>query len=115
MTPTPTPAACSIRPVFVVSTPGDGATSLDTTTGAITYTPKTGFTGTDSFTYAVSDNFGLTSNVATVTIQVIASAPVANDDYTTTAVNTPVVINVLANDTDPNAGGALFLPRWSSS
>ena len=75
--------------VFVASAPGDGSTSLNTATGAITYTPKTGFTGTDKFTYAVSDNFGLTSNVATVTIQVTASPPVANDVTATTLVDVP--------------------------
>ncbi|HUG67796.1 MAG TPA: Ig-like domain-containing protein, partial [Pirellulaceae bacterium] len=37
--------------------------------GSFTYTPNTGFTGTDSFTYTASDG-SLTSNTATVTITV---------------------------------------------
>ena len=54
--------------------PSDGSASVNPSTGVVTYTPTVGFTGTDQFTYKVSDNFGLTSNVATVTIQVTASA-----------------------------------------
>jgi hypothetical protein len=37
--------------------------------GTVTYTPKKGFTGTDTFTYKDSDGL-LTSNTATVTIKV---------------------------------------------
>jgi hypothetical protein len=40
------------------------------TNGTATYTPKRTFTGTDSFTYTVSDNNGARSNVATVSVQV---------------------------------------------
>jgi large repetitive protein len=93
--------------VFVVTAPSHGSTSLNTTTGDITYTPKSGFWGIDRFTYTVSDNFGLTSTPATVTIVVTASAPIANDDTAVTPANTPVVIDVLANDTDPNPAGVL--------
>ena len=54
----------------------------------------------------VSDNFGLTSNVATVTVQVAASPPIANNERRHSG-RTPIAINVLANDSDPNAGGIL--------
>jgi large repetitive protein len=105
----PNPGGMPVPSTVMVGTgPSHGSTSLDTITGDITYTPATGFSGTDQFTYTVSDNFGLTSNVATVIIQVTANAPVAKLDTAVTPVNTPVVINVLANDTDPNAGGALI-------
>ena len=42
------------------------------------------------------------SNVATVNITVnsVNDAPVANDDFTSTNEDTPVVIDVVANDTD---------------
>jgi hypothetical protein len=59
----------------LVADPSHGSTSLNSTTGAVTYTPDPGFSGTDQFTYKVSDNFGLTSNVATVTIQVTPKPP----------------------------------------
>ncbi|MEM7734770.1 MAG: Ig-like domain-containing protein, partial [Deinococcota bacterium] len=51
----------------VASQPANG--TLTGTAPNLTYTPNTGFTGTDSFTYTVNDGED-TSNVATVTITV---------------------------------------------
>jgi hypothetical protein len=50
----------------------------------------------------VANDGQLDSNVATVTITVnpVNDAPIANDDTATTTVDTPVDIDVLANDTD---------------
>ena len=50
----------------------------------------------------MSDNLGLPSNTATLTVSVssVNSAPVAVNDNTTTAEDTPVGINVTTNDTD---------------
>ena len=56
--------------VTVVSSPSNGTTSVNTGTGEITYTPSTGFTGADSFTYNVKDYNDATSNNATVTVTV---------------------------------------------
>ena len=39
--------------------------------GTVIFTPKRNFRGTDTFTYAVSDNDGATSNVATVRVNVV--------------------------------------------
>ncbi len=88
--------------VEIVTAAGGGTTSIDPTTGAVTYTPAANFSGGDSFTYRVKDNSGAFSNVATVNITVVAApqGPVANDDSATTPKNTCVTINVLANDTD---------------
>ncbi|WP_157068012.1 Ig-like domain-containing protein, partial [Desulfosarcina cetonica] len=38
--------------------------------GTVTFTPKNGFRGTDTFTYTVNDNDGATSNLATVSVNV---------------------------------------------
>jgi len=67
----------------------------------VVYTPNAGFTGTDSFTYVVSDGNG-NSTTATVNIIVtdVKSAPVAVNDARTTPENTAVTIPVLGNDTD---------------
>ena len=49
--------------------PSNGvATALSN--GQVRYTPKAGFTGTDTFTYTVKGKRGPKSNVATVTVSV---------------------------------------------
>src|SRR5207237_8604143 len=45
-------------------------------TGAFSYTPVTGFFGTDAFTYRASDGL-LQSNIATVNISIVATPPSA--------------------------------------
>jgi len=55
---------------ILVSGPSFGTLTLDEETGTFTYTPNTGFSGTDTFTYKASDDDGAESNVATVTITV---------------------------------------------
>ncbi len=91
--------------VWIDNTVGSGAPDtvlgLLGTPAGILYSPDPGFDGTDSFTYTVQDNEEQVSNAATVTVTVINQPPVANDDSGSTAKNTPVVIDVLGNDNDP--------------
>jgi hypothetical protein len=54
----------------LVAGPSNGTLVLNPD-GSFTYTPNAGFNGTDTFTYQASDGSAL-SNVATVTIQVLA-------------------------------------------
>jgi serine/threonine protein phosphatase PrpC len=69
--------------------------------GTVTYTPNSGTTATsDQFTYTVSDGHG-GSSTATVTINIGNQAPVAVNDTALTA-GSPIVIPVLANDSDPD-------------
>ena len=99
--------------VAIVAAPA-GGTAVPNPDGTVTYTPNGNFYGTDTFIYTVEDSTGIRSNVATVTVTVTAANdnPVANPDAATTEPATPVIINVLANDTDvdnvppaaPNAG-----------
>lgn len=73
----------------------------------LVYTPLAGFSGTDSFTYMVTDPTG---NNATATVVVTVNAggtssantPIAGNDSATTNSGTAVTIDVLANDSDPN-------------
>ncbi|MBB1429332.1 Ig-like domain-containing protein [Pseudoalteromonas sp. SG43-4] len=68
----------------------------------IQYTPAANTNGLATVTYTVSDNNGGT-NTATVavTITAVNDAPVANNDTATMAEDAaPILINVLANDTD---------------
>ncbi len=77
---------------------GVAAINLDDT---VTYTPTNDFYGTDSFTYAISDGQGGTDSAAvTVTVAPVNDAPVAVDDEALTAEDTPVTMDVLANDSD---------------
>lgn len=85
----------------------------DIAAGEITYTPASGFSGTDSFTYTIEDGNGATA-VATVTVTVTAvnAVPVATDDTATTDQELPVNISVLANDTDSD-GDALTIDSFT--
>lgn len=76
--------------------------------GTFEYDPNDTFTGTDSFTYRANDG-DANSNVATVTIDVKARAPAANDDYYNVVQDTILSVaagsGILANDI--TYGGAL--------
>jgi hypothetical protein len=48
-----------------------GGTVVNNGDGTVTFTPKRGFRGTDTFAYRVNDNDGASSNVATVRINVV--------------------------------------------
>jgi len=69
--------------------------------GRLTFTPSANFNGSPSFTYTISDGQGGTAT-ATVTGTVIAvnDPPLAGDDSFTTNEDTPVIIDVRANDSD---------------
>ncbi|HEX5443392.1 MAG TPA: Ig-like domain-containing protein, partial [Pirellulales bacterium] len=91
--------------VTIVTQPQLGAVTVDPNTGVVTYTPGPNYTTSDSFTYQVSGSDGQTSNIATVTINRTAQAPVANDDVVPPFnKNTSQPIAVLANDTDAGVG-----------
>ncbi|HJT31483.1 MAG TPA: Ig-like domain-containing protein [Pirellulales bacterium] len=95
--------------VAIQSKPIHGSVSVDPQTGQVVYTPNVNFAGVDTFTYTVLDDQGVSSRVATVTVNVgaVNQAPVANDDGAVTLPGNPVDINVLANDT---VAGATLVP-----
>ncbi len=89
-----------VASLAVITDPSNGTYAVNPTNDSITYTPSTGFVGTDVFQYQVCDVDGECS-VASVTITVkdgVNNVPVARKDSATTIVNKPVNINVLAND-----------------
>lgn len=69
----------------------------------ITYTPDPQFTGEDSFEYTVSDG-AEGSDIGTVFVWVIESnePPIAENDQAETNEDEPIVVLVLANDSDPD-------------
>jgi VCBS repeat-containing protein len=89
-----------------VTDPAHGVVTLNSN-GSFTYTPTTGYTGPDSFTYKANDGV-LDSNIATVSFTVTNNAPVAvNDGTYAVSKNNPLTVpaatGVLANDTDANS------------
>jgi gliding motility-associated-like protein len=75
------------------------------------YTPNDGFIGEDIFTYTICDNGNpvLCDDAVVVigvgTTEIPNNAPLAEDDIDTTEMNTPVIIEILVNDTDPDGDG----------
>ncbi len=90
--------------LLAASEPTSGTVNL-VTASTLTYLPTSGFVGTDRFTYTIVDGNG-TEATATVSVQMLAAeapnrAPVGADDAAETGADTPVVIDVLINDVDP--------------
>ncbi len=56
--------------VKIVNAPNKGGTVTVKTNGTVSYKPKIGYRGAETFTYNVKDNLGVTSNTATVTVTV---------------------------------------------
>lgn len=68
---------------------------LGSTGGAFIYTPPTGFTGTCSFQYAVSDTNGCTSALGTVTLSTVVGV-IANDGVASTCENNNIIGGTLS-------------------
>src|SRR5207247_1948577 len=90
-----------ITPTLVSST--SNGTLAFNSDASFTYSPNAGYVGSDSFTYKVSDGL-IDSNIATVSINVDNSTPVANDDHFDVEPIGPgesyTISGVLANDYD---------------
>ena len=78
--------------------------TLTGTFNKATYQPNAGYFGPDSFQFKANDGQVDSSAAATVSITVnhVNHAPVANNDSASTPPYTPVTVDVLANDTDPD-------------
>jgi VCBS repeat-containing protein len=71
---------------------------------SVTYTSTIPYAGSDSFTYTISDGHGHTATATVnVTVNHVNHSPVANPDTAFATAGTPTTINVLANDSDPDA------------
>jgi len=85
-------------------TPSTKGGTVNCTSGGIcTYAPPVSFIGSDMFTYVASDGKGGTdTGTVRVLIDPVNAPPVAVDDTATTDEDSPVQINVLTNDSDPD-------------
>ena len=80
-----------------LTVPGEGVWTLDPVTGAATFTPESGFTGSPTPpTYTGKDAAGVESNPSTITI---TPAPVTANDTDTYTPGSPKTLNPLTNDT----------------
>lgn len=89
-----------------VTVPGQGTWTVNPTTGTVTFTPISGFSGNPSpINYTVRDNASLTSNAASITVTyptVTVSGRVVNDANNSAAIQD-------GSEGGTSAGGALFV------
>ena len=90
--------------VSSVGVPGHGSVDIGTAT-TVVYTPEPGYVGIDTFDYTIVDGNG-TAAAATVIIELLAAGstnkpPFGVSDQVSTGADTPVIIDVLLNDVDP--------------
>ena len=92
----------------IATLPSHGSLSgFDAATGAVTYTPDTGYSGADSFSFTGRDVNG-TSASATVSLNIAAAAALTADPQSlNVAFNSPKSITLTGND--PNPGGPFAL------
>ncbi|MDP2243070.1 tandem-95 repeat protein, partial [Pseudomonas sp.] len=89
------------NPISIVSVQGATHGTVELVGGNVVFTPDANYNGSATFTYTVSDGLGgLSTATVTVGIKAVNDAPVAVADSAITNEDTPVTINVLANDTD---------------
>ena len=112
----------ALDPTSTAIVPGSGPTNgtlVNNGDGTVTYAPTLGFVSppTDSFQYTIDDDFGVTSNVATVTITVTVVAntpPVANDAPVATDedISLDITVDSVASDAD---GGSLTFENFDAT
>ncbi|MCX7559949.1 Ig-like domain-containing protein [Sulfitobacter sp. F26204] len=89
--------------VTEATVPEEQGTLVDNGDGTVTFTPAPNFNGTATISYTISDgNGGEDSAVHVIEVDPEIEPPVANDDEATTAEDTPVVIDLRGNDSDPD-------------
>ncbi|MCU4177400.1 Ig-like domain-containing protein, partial [Carboxylicivirga sp. N1Y90] len=69
--------------------------------GTILYTPNENYFGSDNFAYSIEDASGYSDQASvSITINSVNDAPLVENDTEITDEDTPITIDVLANDTD---------------
>ncbi|HEX7030442.1 MAG TPA: DUF4347 domain-containing protein [Gammaproteobacteria bacterium] len=104
--------------VTVTGAPAHGTTSVNETSGVVTYTPAANYNGADSFTYEVADEHGVTGTAAVnITVTAVNDAPTIAGTPATTAVAgvsytfTPVIADVEEDAVSVTGTG---VPGWAS-
>jgi FtsP/CotA-like multicopper oxidase with cupredoxin domain len=89
-------------------TGGPSSGTLSGSGASRTYSPNTGFAGSDSFTFKTNDGTAdsLVDGVVSITVNA-NQAPVADVDTATTSANTSITFNIVDNDSDPDPNGSI--------
>lgn len=81
--------------------------------GSFNYTPTSNYYGSDSFVFRIDDGIATATGLISLTIDPVADAPVAVADSISPTEDTPTLIPVMANDSDPD-GSPLTLTGYVS-
>jgi hypothetical protein len=86
----------------ILSAPANGSAEVISSCSSGSYTPNAAFSGTDTFTYQVSDGTSTATGTVSVTVTAVNHPPLAVNDSASTVVDAAVTISVLSNDSDPD-------------
>ena len=88
--------------------------SVSNVGGNFTYTPQKLFSGSDHFTYTISDGHGpgVTATV-NITVTHVNHNPVANNDTVVATLDKPLSIDVLGIDSDPDVGDIISVQSFA--
>jgi hypothetical protein len=99
-----------------------GKVAINSARDALVYTPVSDFVGTNTFTYTITDDrprphrLSSTATVSVTVTEKINSTPIAQPDFVETNKNTPLEIDVLANDRGlNNVPITVSIPQSSSN
>ncbi|MFC3149434.1 Ig-like domain-containing protein [Litoribrevibacter euphylliae] len=95
----------NLNSITIISPPNNGSLIVNND-GSAAYTHNGSETATDSFTYTIQDNAGVTSNTATanITINLLNDSPVASPDSISLLKGESATVNLTTNDVDPDDG-----------
>jgi len=82
--------------------------------GTLEYVGNADFNGVDTITYTITDGEYTSTSSVTVDVARVNDDPTAGNDTATTDEETPVTINVLANDADIDVGDVLTVTSASA-
>lgn len=101
----------TLRVLSVSAGSAGGTIAVASSGNGVLYTPRLGFTGTETFTYTLSDGNGGTDTASvTVTVGPAVTPPtVVNDSFNITEDAATAEFNVLSNDTPAETGNTLSI------
>ena len=109
--------------VRIINTPSssEGTVSVNPSTGDILFAPASGFIGKTRYTYQVCD-FNTPTPLCALTFQEVTvvdttypNTTLAEDDFTTTQMGSPVSGSVKTNDTDPEGHTQNVVPQTTTT